>query len=305
MVVNSLKTFSDVGAIKPYVKGARAVVIKGLLTGDKATDLFFDGDEFIEFAAKSERDLRELLNVPSNYKVLFLQGGASTQFAMVPMNLLSPGGTADYIDGGSWADKAAKEAKKIGTTNIAASTKSENYARIPRQDELKLTPRAAYVHMTSNNTIEGTQFRDLPEVGDAPLVSDTSSDMFSRPIDIGRHALVYAGAQKNIGPAGLTIVIVRDDLLGQVDWLVEVKQAGAVGLEHRRQLLLLGDAVDDLARACVAALLRGRPQRVVQAADFTELKMGEYFDLAADYGDVLANAFRGTKTRFCVVLPPC
>ena len=119
-----------------------------------------------------------------NYKVLFLQGGASLQFSMVPMNLLTPGATADYIDSGSWADKAIKEAKKVGTVNVAATTKAENYSRVPAQAELKLTPGAAYVHMTSNNTIEGTEFKDLPDVGDAPLVSDTSSDMFSRPIDV-------------------------------------------------------------------------------------------------------------------------
>jgi phosphoserine aminotransferase len=168
---------------------------------------------FESILAQAEQDIRTLASVPSNYKVLFLQGGASLQFSMVPMNLLTPGATADYIDSGSWADKAAKEAKKVGTVNIAASTKDSGYARIPAQSELKLTPGAAYVHMTSNNTIEGTEFKQLPDVGEAPLVSDTSSDMFSGPIDIGRHALVYAGAQKNMGPAGVTVVILREDLL--------------------------------------------------------------------------------------------
>jgi len=134
---------------------------------------------------------------------------------MVPMNLLTAGTTADYIDSGSWADKAIKEAKKIGTVNVAATTKSENYSRLPRQEELKLTPGAAYVHMTSNNTIEGTEYKELPAVGDVPLVSDTSSDMFSHPIDVSRHALIYSGAQKNMGPAGVTVVIVRDDLLAR------------------------------------------------------------------------------------------
>src|SRR5689334_20483638 len=170
---------------------------------------------FEKILAEAEQSIRTLADVPSNYKVLFLQGGASLQFSMVPMNLLGAGATADYIDGGSWADKAIKEAKKVGTVNVAASTKSENYARIPRQDELKLTPNAAYVHMTSNNTIEGTEYKQLPDVGGVPLVSDTSSDMFSRPIDISRHALIYSGAQKNMGPAGVTVVIVRDDLLAR------------------------------------------------------------------------------------------
>ena len=168
---------------------------------------------FEAILAQAEADIRALAGIPSNYKVLFLQGGASLQFSMVPMNLLTAGATADYIDTGSWAEKAIKEAKKVGTVNVAATTKAENYSRIPRQDELKLTPGAAYVHMTSNNTIEGTEYKQLPDVGDVPLVSDTSSDMFSRPIDVARHALIYAGAQKNMGPAGVTVVIVRDDML--------------------------------------------------------------------------------------------
>ncbi len=168
---------------------------------------------FEAILAQAEADIRALAAIPSNYKVLFLQGGASLQFSMVPMNLLTSGATADYIDSGSWAEKAIKEAKRVGTVNVAATTKGENYSRVPRQDELKLTPGAAYVHMTSNNTIEGTEYKELPAVGDVPLVSDTSSDMFSRPIAISRHALIYSGAQKNMGPAGVTVVIVRDDLL--------------------------------------------------------------------------------------------
>src|SRR5262245_66427734 len=168
---------------------------------------------FESVLARAEADIRALPAIPSNYKVLFLQGGASLQFSMVPMNLLTSGATADYIDSGSWAEKAIKEAKRVGTVNLAATTKAENYSRVPRQDELKLTPGAAYVHMTSNNTIEGTEHKALPAVGDVPLVSDTSSDMFSRPIDVTRHALIYSGAQKNMGPAGVTVVIVRDDML--------------------------------------------------------------------------------------------
>jgi phosphoserine aminotransferase len=170
---------------------------------------------FESIMAQAEADVRTLGNIPAAYKVLFMQGGASTQFSMVPMNLLAPGTTADYIDSGSWSDKAIKEAKKVGAVNIAATTRGENYSRLPRQPELGLTPGAAYVHMTSNNTIEGTQFRALPDVGGVPLVSDTSSDMFSRPIDVARHGLIYAGAQKNMGPAGVTVVIIRDDLVAR------------------------------------------------------------------------------------------
>lgn len=170
---------------------------------------------FEAILAKAEADIRALAGIPASYKVLFLQGGASLQFSMVPMNLLGANQTADYIDSGSWAEKAIKEAKRIGVVNIAATTKAVSYARVPEQSELKLTPGAAYVHMTSNNTIEGTQAKSLPEVGDVPLVNDTSSDMFSRPLDVARHGLIYAGAQKNMGPAGLTIVIVREDLLAR------------------------------------------------------------------------------------------
>jgi phosphoserine aminotransferase len=171
---------------------------------------------------RAEADMRALAAIPANYRVLFLQGGASLQFSMVPMNLLADESTADYIDTGSWADKAIVEARKVGlkgggspgsVINVAGSTKTDQYTRIPGQSELTLTAGAAYVHMTSNNTIEGTEWRELPDVGDVPLVSDTSSDMFSRPIAIARHGLIYAGAQKNLGPAGLTLVIIRDDLL--------------------------------------------------------------------------------------------
>ena len=168
---------------------------------------------FEAILAQAESDIRTLGGVPSTYKVLFLQGGASTQFSMVPMNLLDAGATADYVDCGSWAEKAINEARKVGAVNVAASTRDEHYSRLPRQAELRLTPGAAYLHVTSNNTIEGTQYRSLPDPGNAPLVNDTSSDMFSRPIDVARHGLIYAGAQKNMGPAGVTVVIIRDDLL--------------------------------------------------------------------------------------------
>src|SRR5437773_3000827 len=170
---------------------------------------------FEDLMHKAQDDIRALAGIPGNYKILMLQGGASLQFSMVPMNLLAAGQTADYIDSGSWAEKAAKEATKVGKVNIAASTKGENYSRLPMAGDIRLTPGAAYVHMTSNNTIEGTQWQSLPDVGEAPLVSDTSSDMFSRPIDVSRHALIYAGAQKNMGPAGVTIIIIRDDLLAR------------------------------------------------------------------------------------------
>ena len=188
---------------------------------------------FEEVIARAEADLRALANIPSSYKVLFLQGGASLQFSMVPLNLLTPGTTADYIVTGSWTDKAAKEAKKVGLVNVAATSEADNFSRIPRADEIALTPGAAYVHITSNNTIEGTQWHHLPEVGDAPLVSDASSDILCRPIDVARHGLIFAGAQKNLGPAGVTIVIVREDLLARSTKALHTMLNYAVQAENR------------------------------------------------------------------------
>lgn len=165
--------------------------------------------------ARAEADIRQLAGVPSGYRVLFLHGGASLQFAMVPMNLLPAVATADYLVTGVWATKALEEARKIGNVHIAATTKADQFARVPRAEEIVLTPGAAYVHMTSNNTIYGTEWKELPGVGDVPLVSDTSSDMFSRPIEVSRHAVIYAGAQKNMGPAGVAVVIIREDMLAR------------------------------------------------------------------------------------------
>lgn len=160
-------------------------------------------------------EMRSLAGISDDYAILLLQGGASLQFSMVPMNLLGPGQTADYIDTGTWADKAVKEAKRVGAVTVTGSTKADNYNRIPAASEIALTPGAAYVHMTSNNTIEGTQWATVPDTGAAPLVSDASSDIFSRPIDVSRFGVIYAGAQKNLGPSGVTLVIVRKDLLAR------------------------------------------------------------------------------------------
>lgn len=162
--------------------------------------------------------LKQLLNIPDDYAVLFLQGGASLQFSMVPLNLMPPKNKADYILTGSWSKKAMKEAKRVGTVNIAATTEEgegekKYFKRIPKQSELKLDPDAAYVHFTSNNTIFGTEWLTEPEVGNVPLVCDASSDILSRPLDIKKYGLIYAGAQKNMGPSGVTLVIIRKDLL--------------------------------------------------------------------------------------------
>ncbi len=187
---------------------------------------------FEAILAATEADLRTLGGVPANYKVLFLQGGASLQFSMVPLNLLTPGTTADYIVSGAWAQKAVKEAQRVGTVHIAASTESENFTRIPRQDELQLTPNAAYVHFTTNNTLFGTESTGEPAVGDVPLVADTSSDMFSRPIDVAKYGLIYAGAQKNLGPSGVTLVVIREDLLARSSKALHTMMNYAVHVEN-------------------------------------------------------------------------
>ncbi len=172
--------------------------------------------EYVSVAEQAEQDLRELMQIPDNYKVLFLQGGATTQFSMIPLNLLRDKKTADYINTGVWSKKAIAEAKRYCEVNIAATTEHNNFTSAPSQDELKLNPDAAYVHYTPNETIGGVEFDYIPETGDVPLVADMSSSILSRSIDVSRFGLIYAGAQKNIGPAGLTVVIVRDDLIGHM-----------------------------------------------------------------------------------------
>lgn len=171
--------------------------------------------EFTRIIEQAEADARELLAVPSNYHILFLQGGATLQFSMVPMNLLPKGQTADYIVTGVWSEKAVKEARKVGEVHIAADTKSTNHNRIPAAREIKLSKNPAYVHFTSNNTIFGTQWPVQPTGADGLLVVDASSDIMSRRVDVGKYGLIYAGAQKNLGPSGVTLVIIRDDLLAR------------------------------------------------------------------------------------------
>jgi phosphoserine aminotransferase len=171
---------------------------------------------FDEIIHGAETGLRELLQVPEGYHILFLQGGASLQFSMLAMNFLARDGSADYILTGSWGKKAVKEAKKCGNVNIAATMADGGFTRVPAQDELKLDPHAAYVHITTNETIEGVEWKTEPHTGNVPLVADASSDILSHPIPIEKYAFIYAGAQKNIGPSGVTLVIVRDDLLKRI-----------------------------------------------------------------------------------------
>lgn len=184
-------------------------------TGQSVMEMSHRSKAFIDIHARAEADLRELLAIPKNYKVLFLQGGAAAQFALIPMNILGDRKSADYIYTGQWSKKAISEAKKFCKVNVAASSEDQNFSYAPKQAAWKLDPNAAYVHYTSNETIGGVEFQWTPDTGDVPLVADASSHILSRPMDVAKYGLIYAGAQKNIGPAGLTIVIVRDDLLGR------------------------------------------------------------------------------------------
>ena len=183
-------------------------------TGMSVVEMSHRSKPFEEIIFGAEALLREIMGIPANYKVLFLQGGASTQFAMVPMNLMVTG-KADYIVTGSFAKKAYDEAKKFGTPSVAASSKEKNHTYIPRQGELNLDPAADYAHICHNNTIYGTKYDYIPDTGDVLLVSDMSSCILSEPVDVSKFGLIYAGAQKNIAPAGLTVVIVREDLIGR------------------------------------------------------------------------------------------
>jgi phosphoserine aminotransferase len=183
--------------------------------GMSVMEMSHRGKEYMSIQAQAEADLRELMGIPANYKVLFLQGGASSQFAMVPMNLLRGKASADYLNTGEWSKKAIKEAKKFGQVNVVASAEDKKFTYAPTQDAWKLDANAAYVHYTPNETIGGVEIFWTPETGDVPLVADMSSNILSRPIDVSKFGLIYAGSQKNIGPAGVTVVIVRDDLIGQ------------------------------------------------------------------------------------------
>jgi len=183
--------------------------------GMSVMEMSHRGKEFMSIAAQAEADLREIMAIPDNYKVLFLQGGASSQFAMVPLNLLGDKGKADYYRTGSWSKKAIAEAKRFGEVNVVADTESEGkFTRAPAEGSVDFSSDAAYVHYTPNETIEGVEFPYIPDTSDVPLVADMSSTILSRPIDVSKFGIIYAGAQKNIGPAGLTVVIVRDDLIG-------------------------------------------------------------------------------------------
>ena len=199
---------------EPVLRQAADEMLDWHGTGMSVMEMSHRGKEFISIHAHAEAALRELLAIPASYKVLFLQGGAIAQNAVVPMNLLRGRGSADYVDTGEWSKKSILEAQKYGRVHVVASAEASRYTRIPPRDTWHLDPAAAYVHICSNETIGGVEYHWTPEVGEVPLVADMSSNILSRPVDVARYGLIYAGAQKNIGPAGLTIVIVHEDLLG-------------------------------------------------------------------------------------------
>jgi phosphoserine aminotransferase len=183
-------------------------------TGMSVMEMSHRSKEFVAITDNAEQNLRKLMGIPENYKVLFLQGGASTQFAMVPLNLFTKSKTADFINTGAWSKKAISEAKRYGKVNVVASSEDTTFNYIPKLSADSFDPNADFVHFTSNNTIYGTCFHELPKTENVPLVCDMSSNIISEEIDVSKYALIYAGAQKNIGPAGLTIVIIREDLVG-------------------------------------------------------------------------------------------
>jgi phosphoserine aminotransferase len=200
---------------EPVLRRAQAELLDWKGSGMSVMEVSHRGTDFIEFAAQSERALRALLRVPESYKVLFLQGGATLQFAAVPLNLAPVGAVADYVVTGNWGEKAVQEAERYVRVNVAATSKASKYTTVPDPRTWQVSSSAAYLHYTPNETVFGVEFHSVPQVSDAPLVVDMSSTLLSRPIDVSRFGVIYAGSQKNIGPAGLAIVIVREDLLGR------------------------------------------------------------------------------------------
>lgn len=197
------------------LKQAAAEMLDWQGSGQSVMEMSHRGREYMSIHEQAAKDLRELLAIPSNYKVLFLQGGATLQFAMIPCNLLRGKPGADYVHTGEWSKKAIKEAKLFCNVNVVASAEDRNFSYVPAQSGWKTDKDAAYLHICSNETIGGVEFNWVPDTGNVPLVADMSSHILSRPVDVSKYGLIYAGAQKNIGPAGLTIVIVREDLIGQ------------------------------------------------------------------------------------------
>jgi phosphoserine aminotransferase len=251
-------------------------------SGMSVMEMSHRGKEFMAIAAQAEADVRELLAIPTNYKVLFLQGGASSQFAMVPINLLRGRSKADYINTGQWSKKAIAEGKRFCEVNVAASSETEKFTTIPDRASWRLNRDAAYVHYTPNETIGGVEFHEVPDVGDVPLVADMSSTLLSRPIDVSRFGVIYAGAQKNIGPAGLTLVVVREDLIGgamtnmpiMFDYKTHAENESMYNTPPTYSWYLAGLVFDWLKRngglAAMAEVNRRKARRLYAAIDESE-----------------------------------
>ena len=227
----------------PVLQRIREELLDWRGSGMSVMEMSHRSPEFESINAAAEAGLRKHLVIPHDYAVLFLQGGGSMQFTMAPMNLCLPGKPVDLIHTGTWTAKALGELKKGILHNVAASTEADKFARLPRKDEIKFSPDASYVHMCTNNTIEGTQWTELPETGSVPLVADMSSDIASRSIDVKKFGLIFAGAQKNLGPSGVTVVIVRKDLAERAD--KNFAHASAIPNAHQRKI-----AVSHAAHVC-------------------------------------------------------
>jgi phosphoserine aminotransferase len=232
---------------EPVLEQARDELLDWHGSGMSVMEMSHRSEEIVQIAQNAEQDLRDLLDIPSNYKVIFVQGGATTQFAAVPLNLTGGNTCADYINTGQWSKKAIAEARHFCNVTVAASSEESNFSTVPAQEDWKLSPDAAYLHYTPNETIGGLEFSFIPDV-DVPLVADMSSTILSRPLDITRFGAIYAGAQKNIGPAGLTLVIVREDLLHQqqdkvpsmLSWKVAVENDSMFNTPPTYSLYLAG-----------------------------------------------------------------
>lgn len=233
---------------EPVLRRARDELLEYGNSGMAVMEMSHRSKDFMAIAQKTEADLRQLMGIPENYRVLFLQGGATTQFAMVPMNLLRGKTKACYVQTGIWSEKAIGEAKRFCEVSVVASSKAESYLTIPERATWTVDPEAAYLHYTSNETIGGVEFPDVPDAAGLPLVCDMSSNILSRDVDVSRFALIYAGAQKNLGPAGITLVIVREDLIGNLlptapslfDYKVQAEQGSMVNTPPTYNWYLLG-----------------------------------------------------------------
>jgi phosphoserine aminotransferase len=272
--------FSPGPAVLPVevLEQARAELLDWHGTGMSVMEMSHRGKAFLSIAERAEADLRDLLSIPASYKVLFLQGGAMGQFAAVPLNLAAPEATVDYVNTGAWSKKGIGEAKRYAKVNVAADA-GEPYVSIPDVATWKRTPGAAYLHYTPNETIGGVEFHFVPEAGDVPLVADMSSNILSQPIDVKKFGVIYAGAQKNIGPAGLTVVIVRDDLLGRarpttpsfMDYTVMAKEGSMVNTPPTFAWYLAGLVFQWLKRqggvAAMGERNRAKAERLYAAID--------------------------------------